>query len=129
MSGLHHVAITVSDLDRSVEWYQRVLGLVERFREASPNRRAAILGFQTAADSVGLVEHLGSTGAPFDPTVTGLDHLAMAVPSIEELQEWGAHFDAQGIPHSGVIEIPPGAILNFRDPDNVALALFWDRPE
>jgi hypothetical protein len=36
--------------------------------------------------------------------------------------------DDEGIEHSGVIEIPPGAILNFRDPDGVALALFWERP-
>jgi hypothetical protein len=28
---------------------------------------------------------------------------------------------------SNVIEIAPGAILNFKDPDGIALALFWDR--
>ena len=30
--------------------------------------------------------------------------------------------------HSGAVEVPPGAILNFEDPDGIALALFWDRP-
>ena len=34
---------------------------------------------------------------------------------------------ARGVDHSGVIDVPPGAILNFKDPDGIGLALFWDR--
>jgi hypothetical protein len=30
-------------------------------------------------------------------------------------------------PHSGPIEVPPGEILNLKDPDGITLALFWDR--
>ena len=48
-------------------------------------------------------------------------------PEEEELDEWAARFDAEGVTHSGAIDVPTGAILNFKDPDGIALALFWDR--
>jgi hypothetical protein len=31
------------------------------------------------------------------------------------------------IAHSGVVEVPPGAICNVRDPDGIQLARFWSR--
>ncbi len=54
--------------------------------------------------------------------------MAIAVPSRDELDAWLAHLDELGVAHSGAIEIPPGAIANFKDPDGIALSFFWDRP-
>jgi catechol 2,3-dioxygenase-like lactoylglutathione lyase family enzyme len=34
IAGLDHVALTVSDQKRSLEWYQRVLGMEGRYEEA-----------------------------------------------------------------------------------------------
>jgi glyoxylase I family protein len=127
-SNLHHVALTVSDLDASARWYSDVLGLVERFREDSPTRRAVVLTFPTGGGDLGLVEHVGRDSQPFDPTVTGLDHAAFSVSSQEEMRERAQRLDEHGVPHSGPIPIPPGEILNFKDPDGIALAYFWDRP-
>jgi catechol 2,3-dioxygenase-like lactoylglutathione lyase family enzyme len=39
LTGVRHVAVTVSDLERSAGWYATVLGLEEQFREASPSRK------------------------------------------------------------------------------------------
>jgi catechol 2,3-dioxygenase-like lactoylglutathione lyase family enzyme len=33
IDGLDHVAITVTDMDRSIAWYQRVLGMEQVFKE------------------------------------------------------------------------------------------------
>jgi catechol 2,3-dioxygenase-like lactoylglutathione lyase family enzyme len=116
----------VSDLERSHEWYTRVLGMVELFREDSPTRRAVVYRFPSGGASVGLVEHAGSTGA-FEPTVIGLDHLALTVDSQQAMREWATILDRHGVVHSGPISVPPGEILNFKDPDGIALALFWER--
>lgn len=126
LTGLHHVAITVTDLERSAAWYTDVLGLVELFREDGEERRAIVYRLPHGGIAVGLVWFAGTSGS-FDPRVVGLDHFSFSVGSREELDAWAAHLDAKGVEHSGVIEVPPGGILNCKDPDGIALAFFWDR--
>lgn len=79
-----------------------------------------------AHPAVGLVWHEGATER-FDPRVVGLDHLSFAVARREDVDDWARHLDSEGVAHSGAIDVPPGAILNFKDPDGIALAIFWDR--
>lgn len=97
--------------------------------EQSEHRRAAVLRFPGGRSIVGLVQHGPPKADTFDPTVIGLDHLALAVASREDLDAWGARLDEQGVAYSGPIDVPPGAILNFKDPDGIALACFWDRAD
>ena len=125
--GIHHVALSVSDRDRSADWYATVLGFEELFREDGEERRASVLRFADGGYSVGVVEHLPASEGAFDPRRHGLDHVAFTVASLEDLHRWAEQLTAAGIEHSGVIAIPPGAILNFKDPDGIGLALFWDR--
>lgn len=127
LAGFHHVALTVSDLDASAAWYQRVLGLVEVFREDGNDRRAVVFGFPGGGHAVGLVWHAETTGA-FDPRQVGLDHFSFVVERRAALDAWVQHLDDEGVAHSGVVDVPPGAILNFKDPDDIALAIFCDRP-
>jgi glyoxylase I family protein len=126
--GLHHTALTVTDLDASSAWYQHVLGMETVFSEGSAERRAVILRFPGGEPIVGLVQHGPARNDRFDHTVVGLDHLAFRVGSRQELATWAARLDERGVAHSGPIDVPPGAILNFKDPDGIALACFWDRP-
>jgi glyoxylase I family protein len=130
LTGFHHTALTVRDLDTSADWYATVLGFHELFREEADGRRACVMSFPGGAMGVGLVEHRGKDhGLDFDPTVVGLDHLAFTVATKEEMAQWAQRLTDADVEHSGVIEVPPGEILNFKDPDGIALALFWDRPE
>lgn len=127
IAALHHIALTVPDLDTAALWYEEVLGLEELFREEGDARRAIVYRFAGGAHAAfGLVWHDGTTGT-FDPHVVGLDHLSFAVPQRADCDVWTRHLDAHGVPHSGVIDVPQGAILNFSDPNGIALAIFWDR--
>ena len=126
VTGLHHVSLSVSDRDRSAAWYSEVLGFVELFREDGDTRRAAVMRFPGGGYSVGLTEHLPVDEAGFDPRHRGLDHVAFTVADRRALDEWAQRPDELAVEHSGVVDIPVGAILNLRDPDGIALALFWD---
>ena len=122
------MSLTVTDCERSTRWYTDVLGFEVVFTEgdASTERRASVMRFAGGGFSVGLTQH-GVGDDRFDPTRTGLDHAAFTVAERDDLDRWAEALTAAGVDHSGVIDLPPGAILNFKDPDGIALALFWDR--
>jgi glyoxylase I family protein len=60
----------------------------------------------------------------FDEDRVGLDHLSFAVPSVADLHDAAALLDEDGVEHGGVKDIGAGSILEFRDPDGIALELF-----
>jgi len=126
VAGLHHVALSVRDIDHSAAWYRDVLGLIEETRLTSADRRSVILRLPGSAAQLGLVEHADS-GAGFDARNLGLDHVAFTVGSGEEMAAWAERLEEAGVGSSGVLETPFGAMLHFADPDGIALALFWNR--
>jgi glyoxylase I family protein len=59
----------------------------------------------------------------FDEDRTGLDHLAFRLGSKAELDDAAAHLDSLGVVREPVKDIGVMYILEFRDPDNIALEL------
>lgn len=124
---MHHVSLSVADLARSSEWYERIFGLERVMVEDSDRRRVIVYRFPGQSLTFGLVQHGAARTSTFDPAVVGLDTAAFSVPSRAALEQWAAHFDAHGVGHSGVLDTPFGGMLNFVDCDGIQLAMFWER--
>lgn len=72
----------------------------------------------------GLIQHDVAEDGEFSEFRVGLDHLALAVGSRDELEKWVEHLDGCGVRHSEIHEMPYGSVVVFRDPDNIQLELF-----
>lgn len=129
LTGIQHVGLTVTDVDVSCAWYQRVLGLQRQFQESHHQSDhggyAVVLGTADMSLNVGLDHHPGNGGEPFDATRTGLDHVCFQVASVETLDDWAAHLEREDVPHSGVYAMDgmPISLLTFQDPDGIQLEL------
>jgi len=123
LDGIHHITLTVSDLDRSVAWYTETLGFAEL-------QRITVNGMTKAMLSHGgllltLTEH-GQFAEPgaFSERRTGLDHLGFAVVDRRTLDAWADRLDALGVSRSEVTRGRSGDLIAFRDPDNIALEFY-----
>jgi glyoxylase I family protein len=118
-----HVALTVTDLARSVPWYQSLIGADPVLDEDTGPFRHVV--FVVGDTLLGLHEFPeGASGAPFDERRVGLDHVAFACANRDELVEWQARLDDLGLPHGSIVDAHYGSGLAFRDPDNIALEFF-----
>jgi catechol 2,3-dioxygenase-like lactoylglutathione lyase family enzyme len=122
-SVVHHVALSVTDLGRSREWYGRVLGFRELRSATVAGVAFSVLRAPASPLSLTLYEHASNQGERFEETRTGLDHLSLAVADLTALRAWRDHLDAVGVTHSPIAEDPFGPVLVFRDPDNIQLEL------
>jgi catechol-2,3-dioxygenase len=132
LAGTSHVDLSVSNLDQSIAFYEKTLGLatLARVRNEEESFEAAYLAEPKTRMIIGLVQHDAAKTVPFDPRVTGLDHLSFAVADRDELKDWAGHLDSIAVSHGGVTDQPPfGAGLNFLDPDGIALEFYWISPE
>lgn len=125
--GLHHAALSVTDVERSARWYRDVLGTEEVFSEDGNARRAVIVRVPGAGAVVAFVQHVDAELPGFDPRRSGLDHLAFTVANRAGMDAWAARLADHGVAYDGPLDVPSGAILNVKDPDGIALSLFWDR--
>ncbi|MFI6363301.1 VOC family protein [Nocardia sp. NPDC050630] len=133
-SGIHHIRLTVTDIDRSKAFYRDVLGFeiaVESpGRPEDPQVRtdpAQFYGgvvFQTNGMLFGLRPVADPTDK-FDSERVGLDHLSFTVSSVDDLTRTAARLAEAGIEHGEVTSLDGLgiAILSFSDPDGIHLEL------
>jgi catechol 2,3-dioxygenase-like lactoylglutathione lyase family enzyme len=128
ITGFGHIDLTVTDCERSVQWWEQVMGFKLIHRRERP-------GFTTlsvihpSGFGVGLMTHANPVTDKSDERAVGLDHLALRVPDRTALEAWAKHLDELGVEHSGVQEEMGGSLIVFRDPDNIQLELWVFDPE
>jgi catechol 2,3-dioxygenase len=113
------VELTVSDLERSLDYYRDSIGLDVREQGAG---KASLGG-----DSELLVLH-EVPGASPAPRNTGLFHFALLVPERRDLAAWLAHAVREQVPLTGVSDHFVSEALYLRDPDEHGIEIYADRP-
>jgi catechol 2,3-dioxygenase len=114
------VHITVTDLDRSVAWYQRALGL--RVHRHDPTDAALGAGGEDV-----VVLHEQSQARPAGRHA-GLYHYAMLYPTREELARAALRLAATGTPIQGASDHGTHEAIYLPDPDGNGIELAADRP-
>jgi catechol 2,3-dioxygenase len=113
------VELTVADLDRSIDYWQRQIGLDVRARE---NGRAELGVDETV---VVLVEQPGAEPAD---GFTGLYHVALLVPDRPSLARWLAHAARDRVALTGLSDHDVSEAIYLRDPDHHGIEIYADRP-
>ena len=116
------VRLTVRDLERSRQFYERALGL-----QASGQHDGTVgLGVRGEAP---LVELRGdSSASALDRRATGLFHLAILVPTRRDLAFALARLSQAGWPLDGASDHLVSEALYLSDPDGNGIEIYRDRP-
>lgn len=128
LTGISHLDLSVSDVEVSAAWYERVFGFRRMRRIDLASRTMVVLVAPGTGLVVGLNAHVGRPDGRFDERRVGLDHVGFAVAERGDLDTWEAHLTAHGVEHSPVADTESGAALVFRDPDHIQLEMWWSKP-
>ena len=125
LGGIHHLALTVTDTQRSKEFYTSVLGfnhLMDLGPKVLLGNNSIVLALNPLPDPSQAIPN-----DRFSESRCGLDHLSFSVGSRSDLEAAVSLFDEKGIPHGTINDLGeyglPIYVLAFRDPDNIQLEL------
>jgi glyoxylase I family protein len=127
--SIAHVRLTVTDIERSRRFYEAVFGWPVYLEV--PGDADEVTRSQLSFLFGGVIYDLGGTliglrpvaDDRFDEDRVGLDHISFEVANKTELDAAAEHLDDLGIAHEPVKDIGLMYILQFRDPDNIAVEL------
>ena len=121
---LGHVALQVADLERSLAYYQRVLGLHVLHRADG----TAMLGTQAGHTAlVHLTHQPGANPSPQHARL-GLYHFAILLPDRAALGRFVTHLADIGA-QAGASDHLVSEALYLRDPDGLGIEVYADRPK
>ena len=114
LDGIHHLKLPITDLERSLAWYQDRLGYVvmKEFVEHGVLMGVAMTHPNGGPDLALRVDPDRARAA------AGFDYFAIGVPGHEAIDALAASFTARGDAHAGVQRTPVGWVLpGIHDPD------------
>jgi len=120
-----HVHLTVSQLDRALEFYRGALGFEVTQRYGSS---AVFLSAGGYHHHIALNTWAGEGAPPPPRGRTGLYHLAILYPSRRELARAFKRLFDHGVPIEGASDHGVSEAIYLRDPDGNGIELYCDRP-
>jgi catechol 2,3-dioxygenase-like lactoylglutathione lyase family enzyme len=124
LEGVHHLKFAISDLDRSLRFYEQVFG-AQRLAFADHRRRRDNALYAYILDVPGLGPRLELR---LNPEAAGkqrrFDPVTLAVRDRAALRAWGAHLDRLGVARSDEITSIQAWLIVFNDPDERRLRLY-----
>jgi catechol 2,3-dioxygenase-like lactoylglutathione lyase family enzyme len=144
--GVHHFSLSVTDLDRTIEFYTKVLGITHHLTKINeaPGLGRALFGAKWGVDRsearlrlaimdvggtrVEFIQYLDPAAQPFhrNPSYAGSAHIAFKVEDIEgmvhKLKEAGVEFHTP-VQSFMEKENKEWKWCYFRDPDGIILEL------
>ncbi|GAA1876161.1 VOC family protein [Pseudonocardia ailaonensis] len=114
--------LPVADLPKSLDWYRRVFGFESELE--FPDADGVVRGV------AGALPGCGGVGIALRETEEahsqpGLE-LLLGVADRAGIEEWAAHLDALGVPHSPVIDATVGWLVVLHDADGHEIHLYTD---
>ena len=124
--SIGHVHLKVADLERSIAFYEGVLGFEVTQRYGA---QAAFLSAGGYHHHIGLNTWESRGGTPAPTHHTGLYHVAILYPDRSTLADALRRLVDAGVPLDGAADHGVSEALYLRDPDGNGVELYRDRPE
>ena len=121
-----HVHLRVADIDRSLTFYEGVLGLEVVMRMGD---EAAFLSSGGYHHRIALNTWLSRGGPPPATGTTGLHHIALRYPTRESLARAVRRCVDAATPITGAADEGFAEAVWVDDPDDNGIELCWDRPQ
>ena len=121
LKGMRHVAIKVSDVARSKDFYQEILGMDVVWEPDAEN-----VYLSSGCDNLAI--HGVSASFTNDAQERQLDHLGFVVESIERVKELEKEFTAKGVRmvHPFKIHRDGSASFYCSDPDGIVIQMLYE---
>jgi catechol 2,3-dioxygenase-like lactoylglutathione lyase family enzyme len=114
--GIHHIALRCKDMNVTKDFYQNVIGM--QLALDTPE----LIGFIAGSVFVGFKKAAAeNAGNPFTPFNIGLDHVALACESEEELHRVAKGLSEAGVENTGIKldDTLQKLYVAFKDPDRI----------
>ena len=120
ITGIHHITLLVSNLDRSLAFYRNLLGMrlvKQTVNEDDKSARHFVFGDADGSPGT-LITCLEYPDLDEGKVGRGsTHHFALSVESVEELAAWKQYLQEKGIPTTEVMEREDSRSIYLRDPD------------
>jgi catechol 2,3-dioxygenase-like lactoylglutathione lyase family enzyme len=119
LAGVHHVAVPVTDILRSRDWYASVLEFIPVLDEESEDAITEVT-LEHASGNLTLCLYAAPRAAQ---ALAGFTPFGLAVPSAVELERWKNKIASLGVPHTPIRPAHLGWVFDLTDPDEILIQL------